>query len=202
MPGVHFYDEPGLTWWSDPQAADPKKATPHMIPSQVRSYESEFGHQPLRYDKVDPNKPSDVAQWSQWATWKLSLMDSAWKEAQYGVKDVNSNFLSATQSQYGWTAFTDGYYFNVVRSLSITSGHGGYHDFWARNFNPAYFLEMARARDYWKTDWYLPTWYGNTTPNQFRMEQYTSLVAGLQGLMSPPDIEPAVEQSRTASGRR
>ena len=51
---------------------------------------------------------------------------------------------------YGFSAFTDGYYFNVVRSLPITSGHGGYHDYGLGIFNPSLFLEMARARDRWK----------------------------------------------------
>ena len=101
----------------------------------------------------------------------MTDFDAAWKEAQFGVSQVRPDFLSLTQSQYGWSAFTDGYYFNVVRSLPITSGHGGYHDFGLGTFNPSYFLEMARARDYWKPCWYLPTWYGNTTPDQFRLEQ-------------------------------
>ena len=101
-------------------------------------------------------------------------MDAAWKEAQFGVSQVRPDFLSLTQSQYGWSAFTDGYYFNVVRSLPVTSGHGGYHDFGPGYFNPSYFLEMARARDLGKPCWYLPTWYGNTTTDQFRLEQYLS----------------------------
>ena len=53
-------------------------------------------------------------------------MDAAWKDAQFGVSPVRPDFLSVTQSQYGFCAFTDGYYFNVVRSLPVTSGHGGY----------------------------------------------------------------------------
>jgi hypothetical protein len=46
-----------------------------------------------------------------------------------------------TQSQYGFPAFGDGYYFNVTRSLPITSGHGGYHDFGPGYFNPSFTLE-------------------------------------------------------------
>ncbi len=108
---------------------------------------------------------------------------------------MRPDYLSLTQSQYGWTAFTDGYYFNVARSLPVTSGHGGYHDFGPGFFNPSYFLEMARARDFGKPCWYLPTWYGNTTSDQFRLEQYLSFQTGIQGMMSPPDLEPAVNAS-------
>ncbi len=50
---------------------------------------------------------------------------------------------------------------------------------------------MARARDHWKPCWYLPTWYGNTTTDQFRLEQYLSFQTGIQGMISPPDCEPA-----------
>src|SRR5579864_31524 len=188
VPGVHFYDEPGLTWGKHPVTGE---FGPHEIPAQIRAYVSAFGQPPLASNEVDPKNPEHVARWKQWATWKLGFMDAAWREAQFGVSQVRSDFLSATQSQYGWSAFTDGYYFNVVRSLPVTSGHGGYHDFGPGYFNPSNFLEMARARDFWKPNWYLPTWYGNTMADQFRMEQYLSFQMGIQGMISPPDCEPA-----------
>jgi hypothetical protein len=189
VPGVHFYDEPGLTWFKHPVTGE---FGPHGVPGQVRSYIAAFGREPIAHYEVDPNNPDHVARWKHWAAWKLGLMDAAWKEAQFGVSAVRSDFLSLTQSVYGWTAFTDGYYFNVARSLPITSGHGGYHDIGPGYFCPSYFLEMARARDRWKPTWYLPTWYGNTTADQFRLEQYLSFQTHVQGLMSPPDCEPAV----------
>src|SRR5262249_23170884 len=96
--------------------------------------------------------------------------------------------------QYGWPAFTDGYYFNVARSLPVTSGHGGYHDYGPGYFNPSFTLEMARARDFAKPCWYLPTWYDNTTPDQYRLEQYLSVQTNVQGLMPPPARAPARTQ--------
>ena len=171
VPGVHFYDEPGLTWEKDPATG---QSTPHAVRAQARSYAAAFGREPLNYRQVDPQNPEHVAQWKHWATWKLGFMDAAWQEAQFGVRQVRPDFLSVTQSQYGWSAFTDGYYFNVARSLPVTSGHGGYHDYGPGYFNPSYFLELARARDFGKPCWYLPTWYGNTTSDQFRLEQYLS----------------------------
>lgn len=189
VPGVHFYDEPGLTWRFTDDTK--KQMTPHGIPAQVWSYRAAFDRAPPAAAALDPKDPEQVARWKHWATWKLSLMDAAWKEAQFGVSQVRPDYLSLTQSQYGWSAFTDGYYFNVARNLPITSGHGGYHDFGLGYFNPSYFLEMARARDLWKPCWYLPTWYGNTTADQFRMEQYLSFQTNIQGMISPPDLEPA-----------
>jgi hypothetical protein len=192
VPGVHFYDEPGLTWDKHPVTGE---FGPHGVASQLRAYEAAFGRPPIEYNKVDPNKPEDVARWKHWATWKLGFMDSAWKESQFGVRQVRPDYLSVTQSQYGWSAFTDGYYFNVVRSLPVNSGHGGYHDYGPGYFNPSYTLEMARARDYAKPSWYLPAWYGNTTSDQFRAEQYLSFQTNIQGMMSPPDLEPATNNS-------
>lgn len=189
VPGIHFYDEPGLTWRFTDDAK--KQMTPHDIPAQVWSYKAAFDKDPLPSDQVDPKDPEHVRRWKHWATWKLSLMDAAWKEAQFGVSQVRPDFLSLTQSQYGWPAFTDGYHFNVVRSLPVTSGHGGYHDYGLGYFNPSFTLEMARARDFTKPCWYLPTWYGNTTPDQYRMEQYLSFQTNIQGMMSPPDLDPA-----------
>ncbi len=190
--GVHFYDEPGLTWVKDEATG---QMTPHKIPAQIRSYRSAFGRLPLPPEEIDPKNPEHVARWRQWAIWKLGLMDAAWREAQFGVRQVRPDYLSATQSQYGWSAFTDGYYFTVARCLPVVSGHGGYHDFGPGYFNPSYFLEMARARDFAKPCWYLPTWYGNTTADQFRLEQYLSFQTSIQGMMSPPDLEPATNPS-------
>ena len=185
--GVHFYDEPGLTWAKDPESGE---MSPHAVPWQRRSYEAAFGSPAPDWKRVAPAEPADAARWANWARWKLSLMDAAWKDAQFGVSAVEPEFLSVTQSQYGYTAFCDGYYFNVVRSLPITSGHGGYHDFGPGYFNPSLFLEFARAHDWAKPNWYLPTWYGSTTADEFRLEQYLCFQCGLQGMMSPPEIDP------------
>jgi len=185
--GVHFYDEPGLTWHTDPET---KQNTPHGIPSQVRAFEAAFGHPLIDYKKLDPKNPEQAAQWRQWARWKLGFMDAAWKDAQFGVRAVRPDFLSVTQSQYGFSAFTDGYYFNVVRSLPVISGHGGYHDFGPGYFNPSLFLEFARARDLARPNWYLPCWYGSTSSDEFRLEQYLSFQTNIQGMMSPPEIDP------------
>ncbi|OPZ30411.1 MAG: hypothetical protein BWZ02_00796 [Lentisphaerae bacterium ADurb.BinA184] len=193
--GVHFYDEPGLTWWNHPVT---KEMTAHGIPAQVRSFIAAFDREPLSYHLLDPKNADHVAQWRQWAYWKLAFMDAAWKDAQSGVSRVRPDFLSVTQSQYGFSAFTDGYYSNVVRSLPVVSGHGGYHDWGPGYFNPSYTLEVARARDFAKPCWYLPAWYGNTTADAFRLEQYLSFQTNIQGMDSPPDMDLA-EPDRVAA---
>ena len=185
--GVHFYDEPGLTWMTDPET---KEATPHGIPSQVRSFKAAFDRDAPDYHKVDPNDAQSLADWTHWAKWKLGFMDAAWQEAKYNVDYVRPDFISATQSQYGWTAFTDGYYFNVARSLSVISGHGGYDDIGPGYFTPSLFLEYARARAIDKPNWYLPAWYGNTPSDRMRFEQFMSFSTGIQGMFTPPDMDP------------
>lgn len=196
VPGSHFYDEPGLTWTKDPVTG---QGTPHGVPAQVRAYQSAFAREWLSHHKLDPNNPDHVRQWKHWAYWKLGFMDAAWKDAQFGVHYVEPSYFCVTQSQYGWSAYTDGYYFNVVRSLPIVSGHGGYHDYGPGYFNPSYFLEMARARDLAKPCWYLPTWYGNTTSDEFRLEQYLSFQTNIQGMISPPDIDPFEPSKKPAA---
>ncbi len=188
VPGVHFYDEPGLTWWKNPATGE---FGPHGIPAQVRSFEAAFGRLAPDITKIDPKNPADVAAWKHWATWKLGFMDSAWKESQFGVSYVRPDMISLTQSQYGFSAFTDGYYFNVVRSLPIISGHGGYHDSSPGYFNPSYTLEMARARDLTRDCWYMPTWFGVTTPDEFRLEQNLSFQTGVEGMITPPELDPS-----------
>jgi hypothetical protein len=196
VPGVHFYDEPGLSWFKNPVTG---QMTPHELPSQVRSYQSAFGEAPIPYYQVKADKADDAARWRHWALWKLGFMDAAWKEAQFGVSYVRPDFLSATQSQYGFSAFTDGYYFNVARSLPIVSGHGGYDDYGGGYFNPSYFLEIARARDLLKPCWYLPTWFGGTPSERFRLEQNLSFMTNIQGMISPPEIDPFQPASSPAA---
>ena len=194
--GVHFYDEPGLSWYKNPVTG---QMTPHELPSQVRSYQSAFGEAPIPYYQVKAERAEDAARWRHWALWKLGFMDAAWKEAQFGVSYVRPDFLSLTQSQYGFSAFTDGYYFNVARSLPVVSGHGGYDDYGGGYFNPSYFLEVARARDLVKPCWYLPTWFGGTPAERFRLEQYLSFMTNIQGMISPPEIDPFQPASSPAA---
>lgn len=194
--GVHFYDEPGLTWYKHPATGE---TTPHNVPAQDRSFASAFGKPALQYHEVDAKNPEHVAAWEHWGRWKLGFMDAAWKDAEFGVSYVRPDYLSVTQSQYGFTAFTDGYYFNVVRSLPVISGHGGYHDWGPGYWNPSWTLEMARARDLLRPCWYLPAWYGNTTSDEFRLEQYLSFQTNIQGMMSPPDIDPFKPATKPAA---
>jgi hypothetical protein len=186
-PGVNFYDEPGLTWRPNDNG---QGLTPHGVPSQLASYEAAFGKPMIEHTKVDPNNPEHVAQWEQWGDWKLGFMEAAWRDAVFAVAQVDPTLISATQSQYGWTAFTDGYYFNVARSLPITSGHGGYDDLGFGYLFPSYTLEMARARDFAKPNWYLPVWYANTSEDAMRFENLASFALGIQGIMTPPPCEP------------
>ena len=184
--GIHFYDEPGLTWTKDPITG---QGTPHGVPSQLRSYQSAFDKDAPDAHTIDPANPDDAARWRQWAIWKLGFLDAAWKDAEFGVSTVRPDLLSLNQSQYAFTAFTDGYYFNVTRSLPIASGHGGYEDQGPGYFCPSYFLEFARARDLGRPCWYLPTWYGNTNPANYRLEQYLCFMTDIQGLAKPPDMQ-------------
>ncbi len=184
--GVHFYDEPGLTWWKHAKTGE---MTPHNIPSQERSFRSAFAREPLEYCDVDPANADHVARWTEWGRWKLGFMDAAWKQAQFGVSRVREDLQSVTQSVYGWSAYGDGYYFNVVRSLPVLSGHGGYDDYGGGYYNPLYTFEMGRIRELRKPNWYLPTWYGNCPPERYRLEQYSSFIMNLQGMAKPPDMQ-------------
>jgi hypothetical protein len=194
--GSHFYDEPGLTWWKDPVTGD---FTPHMVPAQVRTWEAAFGQPPLRYNELDPKNPDHVRRWHEWATWKLGFMSAAWADAAFAVNYVRPDYLAFTQSQYGFSAFTDGYYFNVVDSLPLVSGHGGYHDWGPGYWHPSWTLDMARARDLAKPCWYMPLWYHNTTSDETRLEQYLSFATGIQGLMTPPPMDPAADPFKLPS---
>jgi hypothetical protein len=185
--GVHFYDEPGLTWLAHPKTG---VNVPYNIPAQDRAYQRSFGAQPPQYNDTKPNDSPAVAKWLEMNRWKLSIMEAAWKIGKFGMNEVRPDFLAATQSMYAFDAYTDGHYFNVVRPLPVISGHGGYDDGVASYFYPSYHLEFGRMRDGLginKPVWYLPTWY-QQPPELYRLEQYLSFQNHLQGLCKPPGL--------------
>lgn len=183
--GVHFYDEPGLTWQPHPQTG---VFSPHNIPSQDWAFKAAWGRDALQYHEVKPEDPAHYAAWEQWLRWKQVFMEAAWRAADYSVRSVNPGFLTATQSMYGWIAFGDGYYFNIVRPLSVMSGHGGYDDYAGGYLAPGFFFEMGRMRDYDKPVWYLPGWWENIPSEIFRLEQYLTFMMGAQGVAVPPGV--------------
>lgn len=185
--GVHFYDEPGLTW---AKHAKTGIATPYNVPAQDRSYRAAFGTDAPQYKDIKPNNSGAIERWMQYSLWRLSLMEAAWKNARLAVNDVRPDYLTATQSMYAFPAYGDGYYFNIVRPLSVISGHGGYDDGASGYFYPSFHLEFGRMRDGIganKPVWYLPSWY-RLTPETYRVEQYLSFMNHVQGLAKPPDL--------------
>jgi len=184
--GVHFYDEPGLTWWVG-KTLHPKtgEATGHGIPAQERAFRAAFDREPPFYKDVKADDPASVAAWAEWARWKQVFMDASWKYCAYATSRVRPDLISCTQSVYGWLAFGDGYYFNVTRSLPVVSGHGGYDDYAGGYVNPGLWAEYGRARNLHTPFWYLPGWWKNP-PDRFRLEQYLTFMINVQGLCAPP----------------
>lgn len=181
--GVHLYDEPGLSWRKDENGVD----TPFNLPSQDRSYLGAFGETAPQADKLNAQDPAARAKFMEMARFKFGFMDATWKGAAFEINQVDPNLLTATQSVYGFWAYADGYYFNVVRSLPMISGHGGYSDWGPCYFHPSLTYEYGRMRDLNKPYWYLPAWNGGMPSTQIRMEQYLTFMQNAQGLMIPPD---------------
>ena len=182
--GAHLYDKPGLTWLPNGHTG---VNNDHDIPPQRRAFKGAYDKEALWYDQYDPKDPVKKAEWEKVNDFKLGFMDAFWKSSKQALDRMKPGYLVATQSQYGWSALYDGYYFNVVRSLPVVSGHGGYNDFGLRNFNPSMFLEMAMPRQLDKPNWYLPGW-GLDPGDGFRLEQNMSFITGIQGLDTPPGL--------------
>ncbi len=197
--GAHLHDEPGLTWLPHAYLKDKDGKPvfgPHDISFQRDAYKRVYGEEMPWFDKVDTNTPEGLEAWAKVCEFKLGFMDMMWKASKNALDRMKPGYLSVTQTQYGWTAFHDGYYFNVARSMPIISGHGGYNDFWLRNLNATFFLEMALPRQTDKPTWYLPEWY-NMTPDAFREEHNLSFITGIQGMSTPPGLNAT---SAAASG--
>jgi len=208
--GSHLHDEPGLTWNLHPHMKKEDGTPvfgPHDIAAQRRAYQSAFDKEQTWFQNVDTKTPEGLADWTQISDFKLGYMSAFWKASRDAVERVKPGALAVTQSQYGWNAIYDGYYFNVVRSMPVVSGHGGYNNFWLMNLNPSFFLEMALPRQLDKPTWYLPVWWSSISIDQLRLEQYLSFVTGIQGIAIPPTITkvneciPAVVETNKVAAR-
>lgn len=181
--GAHLYDEPGLTY----AASRNGEFGPWDIAPQRFAYKSAFGVEQMWYDEVKPDDPANMAKWQQVTDFRLGFMDAFWKASYNALKKLKPDYLVATQSQYGWWALFDGYYFNVARSLPVISGHGGYDDYGERNFNPSFYVEISIPRQMDKPTWYLGDW-GVYSNEQIREEHYLSFIAGIQGIAGGPSM--------------
>jgi hypothetical protein len=196
--GVHFYDEPGLTWQKHPKTG---VFTLHNIPSQDWAWKAAMGSDAMQYTEVDPKDPASVARWEQWLRWKQCFMEASWRLGKFSVDFVQPGWLSAVQTMYAWHAFGDGYYFNIARALPVMSGHGGYDDLAGGYLCPGYFFEFGRMRDYDKPVWYLPQWWENVPSDLFRLEQYLTFMMGAQGMATPPGTKcEAPDKDRQGDG--
>ena len=183
--GVHFYDEPGLTWNKHPKTG---LFSPHNIAGQDWAWKAAFDADALQYCDVNAKDPAQYAAWERWIRWKQVFMEAAWRNARFAVEYVNPSLLSTTQSMYAWLAFGDGYYFNVVRSLPVIEGHGGYDDYAGGYLSPGFFFEFGRIRELHKPAWYLPLWWDGVPSPNHRLEQYLTFMMGAQGLAVTPGI--------------
>jgi len=193
--GSHVHDEPGLTWAKHPKTGE---FGPHDIAEQRAAYKRAFDEEAVWHNEVDPKNTDSLARWTKMNDFKLGFMDAFWKASREDISRMKPGFLTVTQSQYGWIGLYDGYYFNVVRSMPVVSGHGGYNDFWLRNFNPSLFLEMALPRQLDKPTWYLPDWFVATDPG-LRLETAMSFITGIQGIAIPPGMKPFDPPSEQAT---
>ena len=176
---MHFYDEPGLTW---------EKGTPHAVSGPAAGLQERVrrrSHFP--YTEVKPGDPDAAARWQQWGRWKTSFLEAAWKDARFAVEQVRPDLVSATQSQYAWNAYADGYYFNAARSLPVLSGHGGYDDGPGSYFYPPTTTSSAACGSSTSRTGTCPTGATPARDELYRLEQYLCFMNNLQGLAKSPD---------------
>ena len=193
--GVHFYDEPGLTWQFD----TPIGNVPWNIPAEDAAYLDAFGESAKLYSQFDPSTQAGVDYYSKYSRFKLQFMDAFEKIAMSGVTKVKPSMLSVTQSVYSPYNYTDGYYFNVVRSMPVISGHGGYDDWGTSFMNTTFTNELGgRLRSLNKPYWYMPIW-SDIPAVGYRMEQYLSFMSGIQGMFKPPNVR-AQDPQKNVSG--
>jgi len=188
MIGVHLHDEPGLTWNPHPFMKDEKgepKMSQHDIKSQRAAYFRAFDKEQPYVNEVDVSDPEQLAAWTQMSEFKLGYMEAFWRASRDAVERIKPGALAVTQTIYGWHYPFDGYYFNIARSMPVVSGHGGYNDYWMRNFNPSFYLEFSLPRQLDKPTWYLPEWYDMSSA-AYKFEHYMSFITGIQGLVFPP----------------
>ena len=158
VPGVHFYDEPGLTWLEGHAARHPQPGP--LLRRCLRQ-----GADRLQEGRSEePRGRQGVAALGEV---EAGLHGRGLEGGAVRREHGAARLPVADAEPVRLDRFTDGYYFNVGAQPSrSTAATAAIDDYGPGYFNPSYFLEMARARDFAKPEWYLPQWYGNTPPTR------------------------------------
>jgi len=163
--------------------------TPHEIPRRKRSFEAAFGRRAARLQGSSIPTTRPYRAWNHWARWKLSLMDAYEKGARSASAPCGRISFRSRRASTRRRRSPTGYY-QCSAQHADRHGQRGYDDFGPGIFNPSFFLEFpVRATGAGPTG--TCPLYGNMPPDRFRLEQCLSFMTNLQGMITPPDMEPA-----------
>ncbi len=208
--GLHYADEPGLTWGCDNGQGDLRSMHPDepftagpggyigplAVPSQRLTYTSQTGKATPNWRKPGENMPA----WLDWMRWRTTLLGSAFSQFTRDIHAVDPTLIGYSQL-YSWKWIQDGNYMpDTGKGVDVLSTHG-YNLYHFGLWYQAGEVDAMRSGAWDKPLWMLAPWQGITPDNAIRAVVYSSLARKVEGLTWPLDWADTWPQAKEISDK-
>ncbi len=191
--GVHYADEPGLTWGG--QNAEGKMRLifpneqdfytgPFAVPAQHDAYRRATGREPA--DWRHPERDWDG--WRDFQRFRLTILGDLFRDITNTVHRIDPNLLGYSQV-YAWRTTAEGIYPpEMAKGIDVLSTHG--YAMWTPlgHLNPAFEVDAMRSGAWNKPLWMLGPWMGHQAETGgVRAVLYGLLARKVEGIIWPLD---------------
>lgn len=206
--GVHFADEPGLTYGlqtPDGQMQEyvgqPIGPQDYFGPLAVKVQRDVYQQNTGKTVPDWKNPQADYATWMDFLRWRTTIIGNDFAQFTKDVHAIDPKLIGYSQV-YAWYALSDGCYPPTMGAgVDVLATHA-YSDFPLGMWHPAHETDAMRSGAWNKPLWMLPTWDGMSSgEGHVRAQVYSSLSRKVEGLIWPLDWAQTWPEAKEVSQR-
>ncbi len=191
--GVHYADEPGLTWGGQNEAGQMRHIFPReqdfytgpfAVPAQHEAYRRATGREPA--DWRYPERDWDG--WRDFQRFRVTILGDLFDDITRTVNRIDPNLLGYSQV-YAWRTTAEGIYPpETAKGVNVLSTHGYAMWTFLGHMNPAFEVDAMRSGAWDKPLWMLGPWMGHQAEvGGVRAVLYGLLARKTEGIIWPLD---------------
>jgi len=191
--GVHYADEPGLTWGIGNEDGTMRSMFPReqgwytgpfAVPAQHELFRATTGEQPPDFR----NPRADFDRWLAFQRFRSEILGDVFAALTREVHRVDPEMIGFSQV-YAWRALAEGIYPRATaRGLDVHATHGYGSWTYLRHMYPASIVDAQRVASRDKPLWMLGPWLGNQADEGgVRAVVYGVLARKVEGIIWPLD---------------
>lgn len=191
--GVHYADEPGLTWGQQNEKGEMARAFPgeqnwyvgpYAVPAQHALYEKTFGKKPANWQF--PEK--DLEGWLHFMRWRTTILGDLFAQITKDIHATHPDVMGFSQL-YAWRTTAEGLYPpENAKGIDVLATHG--YAMWTPlgHLNPAHEVDAMRSGAWDKPLWMIGPWMGSQADEGgVRAVLYGVLARKVEGIIWPLD---------------